>query len=216
MGKSVYSIVLDDDIVAAADELAYRTGTNRSGLINGILAERLGCVTPEMRINEIFSLVEQALEPRFLPLPRTTGSVFMIRTALHYKYKPTVRYSVELFRGFTGCVGRLKVSLRSQSAELVSMCESFFALWLSIEKRLCGALFDGGFPAETTPKGYIRDLYSAGGELNDREIAEAITAYIRSFDKALAGCISAPDHETAAVLCERIYKEYLSGGVKII
>ena len=97
MGKSVYSIVLDDKVVEAVDELAYRAGTNRSGLINSILAEHIGCVTPEMRMREIFSLVERSLEPRFLPSPQPSGSVLLVRTALRYKYKPTLKYSVELF-----------------------------------------------------------------------------------------------------------------------
>ena len=215
MGKSVYSVVLDDSVVEAVDELAYRTGTNRSGLINSILAERIGCVTPEMRMKEIFSLVEQALEPRFLPAPRPSDSVFLVKTALHYKYKPTLRYSVELFRGFTGCVGRVKVSLRSQSAELVALCEGFFGLWLRLEIRYCRHLFEGGFPAEVVPKGYTRDLYEAGsGTLSDGEIAEAITAYIRSFDKALA--LYVDDPSSAEKKCEEVYKDYLAKGIGII
>ena len=33
MGKSVYSIVLSDEVVQAIDDLAYRLGTSRSRLI---------------------------------------------------------------------------------------------------------------------------------------------------------------------------------------
>lgn len=217
MGKSVYSIVLDDDVVKAVDKLAYRRGTNRSGLINSILAESIGCVTPEMRMREIFSHMERLLEPRFLPSPQSSDSVFLMKTALHYKYNPTLRYSVELFRSLTGCVGRLKVSLRSQSAELIGLCGRFFGLWERLERRYCGSLFEGGLPAEAVPKGYIRDFYEVGGgKLTDNEIAEAITAYISSFDRAISDYISAPDPKTAAAACERIYKEYISGGLKII
>ena len=57
MGKSVYSIVLDDDIVAAIDKMAYSLGTNRSGLINRILAEKVNYITPEQRIQHIVDLV---------------------------------------------------------------------------------------------------------------------------------------------------------------
>ena len=41
MKRSVYSLVLMDDVIKAVDEQAYRLGTSRSNLINQILAERL-------------------------------------------------------------------------------------------------------------------------------------------------------------------------------
>ena len=41
MKKSVYSLVLSDNVVRAIDDLAYKMGTNRSNLINSILAEKL-------------------------------------------------------------------------------------------------------------------------------------------------------------------------------
>ena len=36
MSKSVYSVVLMDDVVDAVDRLAYEAGTNRSNMINRI------------------------------------------------------------------------------------------------------------------------------------------------------------------------------------
>ena len=54
MGKSVYSVVLSDEVIEAVDEMAYRMKTSRSNLINQILAERVSYTTPEMRIREIF------------------------------------------------------------------------------------------------------------------------------------------------------------------
>ena len=39
MSKSVYSVVLMDDVVDAVDRLAYEAGTNRSNMINRSLAE---------------------------------------------------------------------------------------------------------------------------------------------------------------------------------
>ena len=38
MKKSTYSVVLSDRVVAEIDRLAYRKGTNRSSMINEILA----------------------------------------------------------------------------------------------------------------------------------------------------------------------------------
>ena len=64
MAKRVYSLVLSDEVVAEADRLARRLGTNRSGLINHILAEYLSCSTSESTVRDIFSAVEELLGAR--------------------------------------------------------------------------------------------------------------------------------------------------------
>lgn len=46
MKKSVYSLMLFDEIVEKIDQLAYENNTNRSQLINDILAEKIGLETP--------------------------------------------------------------------------------------------------------------------------------------------------------------------------
>lgn len=54
LSKSVYSVVLMDDVVDAVDRLAYEAGTNRSNMINRILAEYVQLATPEQRMQDIF------------------------------------------------------------------------------------------------------------------------------------------------------------------
>ena len=39
MKKTLYSLMLDDDVVREVDALAHRRGVSRSGLINEILAD---------------------------------------------------------------------------------------------------------------------------------------------------------------------------------
>ena len=57
LSKSVYSVVLMDDVVDAVDRLAYEAGTNRSNMINRILAEYVQLATPEQRMQDIFSSI---------------------------------------------------------------------------------------------------------------------------------------------------------------
>ena len=66
MAKRVYSLVLSDEVVGEVDRLARRLGTNRSGLINHILAEYLSCDTAENTVRDIFSAVEELLGARGL------------------------------------------------------------------------------------------------------------------------------------------------------
>ena len=57
MKKSLYSLMLSDEVVREIDVAAHRLGTNRSALINRILAEYASVTTPEKRINDIFSSI---------------------------------------------------------------------------------------------------------------------------------------------------------------
>ena len=57
MGKSVYSLVLMDEVVDAIDQMAYRNNTSRSNLINQILAEHVSLATPEKRMKDVLSLI---------------------------------------------------------------------------------------------------------------------------------------------------------------
>ena len=67
MKKSVYSLVLSDDVVEAVDRAAYQNGLSRSAMVNQILADYVSYTTPEKRMREIFSQVESLL---------TDGGVF--------------------------------------------------------------------------------------------------------------------------------------------
>ena len=62
MKKNIYSVVLSEDVVAQIDRMAYRLGTNRSGLINQILAEYVAYETPEKKNREILDGVCRMME----------------------------------------------------------------------------------------------------------------------------------------------------------
>ena len=55
-----------------------------------------------------------------------------LKSPLEYKYRPTVKYEVELYRGHDESIGQL-VIFRTQSAALISAMTSFFRLWKQIE-----------------------------------------------------------------------------------
>ena len=50
MKKTLYSLVLNDEVVREVDALAHRMGTNRSNLINQILAEYVNYTTLPLRV----------------------------------------------------------------------------------------------------------------------------------------------------------------------
>ena len=135
MSKSVYSLVLTDEIVRAIDAMAYRMDTSRSALIDRILAERLSMQTPEIRMRNIMENISSFFDEEIFRLQSAASEGGMlIKSPLPYKYKPTIRYSVELLREGK-YLGRLKVSFRTQNASLMQLMNIFLNCFASIENR---------------------------------------------------------------------------------
>lgn len=208
MNKSVYSLVLTDDVVAEIDRIAYENGTSRSNTVNQILAEYVSYDTPEKRIREVFSEVENLLtgSSRFQVMMQPSDSMFSLRSALAYKYNPTVRYSVELNRKLQPAIGELRVSVRSQSSALRLYMLQFFKLWSRIEQNLVGHV-----ECAMADDRYIRRLAVAEDRKLDNEaLGQAIAEYIRLFDTALKLFFNHLDQpETAIARVESLYGDYL-------
>lgn len=208
MNKSVYSLVLTDDVVAEIDRIAYENGTSRSNTVNQILAEYVSYDTPEKRIREVFSEVENLLtgSSRFQVMMQPSDSMFSLRSALAYKYNPSVRYSVELNRNLQPAIGELRVSVRSQSSALRLYMLQFFKLWSRIEQNLVGHV-----ECAMADDRYIRRLAVAEDRKLDNEaLGQAIAEYIRLFDTALKLFFNHLDQpETAIARVESLYGDYL-------
>ena len=211
MNKSVYSLVLMDDVVEQIDRVVYEMNTSRSNMINQILAEYVSYMTPEKRMREIFSAVEQQLAggSTFQVLLQPSDTMFSLRSALAYKYNPTVRYSVELYRNAKPLLGELRVSLRSQNSTLLLYLLQFFKLWVRVEESFLGrtesTVEDGRFIRKLV-------LRSEGAEPDNETVGEAIAAYIDLFDRALkAFFANLSDPQRAVVQVQRLYVDYLHG-----
>ena len=130
MKKTLYSLMLSDDVVREIDDLAHRMGTSRSNLVNMILAERVQLRTPEQQISDVFDGIEQLLagSRELIPLITPNTPSMALRSSLEYKYRPTVRYEVELSNGFIPGepIGTLTASFRTQSQGLLELIGRFF------------------------------------------------------------------------------------------
>ena len=215
MNKSVYSLVLMDDVVEQIDRAAYEMNTSRSNMINQILADYVSYTTPEKRMREVFSRVERTLidDNVFQLLLQPSESMFSLRSALSYKYNPTVRYSVELYRESAPSFGALRVSVRSQNSALTLAMLQFFKLWAKVELN-----FIGRTEYEIEETRYTRKLrLPEGGELSNESLGEAIAAYIDLFDRALKVYFENLNNPAVAVRnVERLYGAYLHSGAVIL
>lgn len=135
MGKSVYSIVLMDEVVMAVDAMASAQGTSRSNMINRILAENVSVPTLETNVKDIFSAVEDffAEHSTLQTMLLGTGQMINMKTALQYKYNPSVKYSVEIYP-HGEYLGEFRVSMRTQNSVLIDCMEQFYHLWIKLEK----------------------------------------------------------------------------------
>lgn len=187
MKKSVYSVVLADDVISKVDKLAYMNNTNRSNMINQILAEYVSLTTPEKRISSIFEELARCLYSgdTFSELAPPTQSVMSIRSALTYKYNPTVRYTVELYREPENEQGVIKVSTRTTNPELISALLMFYGMWAKIETK-------AGFSGEETFENgvFVRPIIHRKspyftGRSSSVSAGSLIASYISLFDRSM-------------------------------
>ena len=199
MKKTLYSLMLNDDVVREVDMMAHRMGTNRSALINQILAEYVNYTTPERRINDVLSAIETLMTPsrELVPFFSPNSYSMSLKSSLEYKYRPTVKYEVALYGDKQEGLGELAVIFRTQSAALLQSMTQFFRLWKQIEDaHLSGvepdyALYDGKF---------VRTLsLPPDHDYTSEEIARAISDYVQLFDRLmkayLAGKYTPPEIE---------------------
>lgn len=215
MKKSVYSLVLSDAVVAEVDRLAYRNNTNRSQMINEILAEYVSYVTPEQRIREAFGRVSALLGEvgAIQPVSAPSDTLLSLRSALLYKYNPTVRYSLELYRAPDTGIGELRVSMRTQNSELIARMVRFYRMWDAVETAHIGSV-----KSHAQEGKYVRLLCPCalhGGEVpkDPERMGELIAAYIRTLDRSMKRFFSENEDPAAAQAdISRAYEEFLAGG----
>lgn len=218
MQKSIYSLVLSDGVMAEIDRIAYLRGKNRSQTVNEILAAYVSYTTPEQRIRTAFDRISTILDGResFRLISPPSGTLLSLGSALVYKYNPTVRYSVELFRDSArGAVGELRVSMRTRNLVLTSLLTRFYALFDAIENRVAttAAVWeDGRYLRPLCPR-----LTTGEGTLPPDKLGEALADYIRFFDASLkAFFANAEDERRAENEIGRLYARYINSRTVIL
>ena len=194
MKKTLYSLMLNEEVVREIDLLAHRMGTNRSNMVNQILADYVSVTTPERRVNDIFRAVEAMLSPspELVPFFEPNAMTMSLKSSLEYKYRPTVKYEVELYRAQDGAMGELSVIFRTQSSSLIAAMTEFFRLWKRIEDAHL-APYTAGSPIEYAlyEGRFTRSIsMPRGRDYTSEDIAAALSDYIRLFDTLMKGFLS--------------------------
>jgi len=209
MSKSVYSLVLSDEVIRAVDRAAYDNGYSRSGLINQILAEYVSMLTPEKHICDIFRRIAQLCDGDnvFQLQNQPSGNLLSIKSILNYKYNPTIRYSVEITVDGSSYQGEFRAVSRSQSRDLLALLDGFFRLWFLVESS---CIPKGRLKTEISPGRMRRRLVVEGGgeSYEAQELGDAIADYISLFDKSMnlyfAGGVQCEE------VLQELYREYVA------
>lgn len=204
--KNIYSLVLSDSVVEAVDDLARAAGLSRSAMINQILAERVAYTTPEMRLRQVLTAVQRSMNDGFFYLEQPTAATLSCRTALKYRYKPTVRYSVEIFSRGGVKAGELKVSFRTQNVQLINDLTGFFRCWAALEQKYISTKLSQDILYTIDSGRFTRTLNMPSEQLSDDALGQAVADYMAMFDLAMKDYFAClPDVATASVAAERSY-----------
>lgn len=187
MAKTLYSLMLNENVVREIDILAHKSGTSRSNLVNQILAEYVNYTTPERRISDVFTAIEQLMMPssEIIPFFAPNSQSMSLKSSLEYKYRPTVKYEVELYGGGTDSIGRLSVIFRTQSQSLIKDMTDFFRLWKHIEDAHLPDTYGIKAEYELYDGRFVRSISVPGRDCTAEELAQAISGYIKLFDKQM-------------------------------
>lgn len=207
MEKSIYSLVLSDSVVEAVDELARAAGMSRSSMINQLLAERVGYATPEMRLRGVLASAREAMEGGFYMVEQPTGSTLSCRTSLKYRYKPTVRYSVEIFTHGKESAGQLRVQLRTQNFRLIQDFVGFFVLWGRCEREYIVPKYAHDIVYSTDDGKFTRVFNMPAGNIPDEELGAAVADYLTMFDTALKAYFAKLPDDIASA--QTLHESYL-------
>ena len=201
MKKSMYSLMLSEDVIRAVDKLAAEQATNRSNLVNQILAEYLSVTTPEKHVQNIFDIIEHMIgnNSAYVLYSQPHDMTMTIKSSLHYHYRPTIRYEVEMYATPRRTIGQLKVVFRTTAADLIVELTAFFRLWMQLEELYVGRYFgDDGIEYGLDSGRFTRKFaLPAGREYSEAEMGEAIGGYIAAFDDMLKNYL-AGKYRTAA------------------
>ena len=198
MKNTLYSLMLNDEVIGEVDRLARERGVTRSGLVNEILAEYVNYTTPERIISNVLSAVDSMFSQAdgLISYLSPNSRNLSLKSSIAYRFRPTIKYDISLFKGFEDTIGEMTVAYRTQSAELISAFEQFFRMWASFENRYCPeaehALYDGKFVRTIPRPRSIPDAETLAAELAD---------YVRLFDSELkawlCGAHTATDVDSA-------------------
>ena len=210
--------MLAEDVIREIDKLAMEKSTNRSNLINQILAEYVSLTTPEKHVQNIFEIIEDYIGKigGYMLNAQPNDMTMSIKSPLQYHYRPTIRYEVEMYRTPQQTIGQLKIIFRTQSPELLVDLTRFFKIWMQLENIYIKQYFTAGAIEYGMENGKFLRTFAVpnDSDYTEEQIGNAISQYIATFDEMLKNFLAGKYNSTEQI--EQRYLAYLNSGVQLI
>lgn len=218
MKKTMYSLMLAEDVIREIDRLAAEKNTNRSNLVNQILAEYVSMTTPEKHVQNIFDIIERFIgqQSGYLLYSQPNDMTMSIKSSLQYHYRPTIRYEVEMYRSPDKTLGQLKIIFRTTSSALLLELTRFFKIWIQLENIYIKGFFEKGAIEYGMENGRFLRTFAVpnDSDYTEEQIGNAISHYIATFDEMLKNYLAGRYESTQDI--EKRYLQYLNSGVQLI
>lgn len=184
MSKQVYSLVLSDQVIEKIDREAMVRGSNRSQIINDILCQQFGVWTPDLKMNRVMDIMAErlGLVESMQMVSASRGNTLQLRTTVSYKYKPKLKYVIEMSGKVQPVLAQLKIYSRTTSEPFLQGLVMFFGYLSEFEESIASNIA-------------LRQVRSSGYSFEDNKFvkafecdwtrtdveAEAIAAYLCSY-----------------------------------
>lgn len=184
MSKQIYSLVLSEQVVEKVDREALVRGISRSQIINDLLCQSFGVWTPDLKMNRVMDLMTEAFRglDTMQMVSATHGNTLQLRTSVSYKYKPKLKYVIEMSGKNHPLLANLKIYSRTTSEPFLQCLVMFFGYISDFEESIA-------------PQIGLRQVLSTGYAYEDNKFvkrfecdwtttdvpAEAIAAYLISY-----------------------------------
>jgi metal-responsive CopG/Arc/MetJ family transcriptional regulator len=217
MKSSIYSLVIQDNLMNKVDDIALEKGMSRSQMVNEILAEYLGISTPEYKINKVMDFVCKEFLDRssIRIMSNNKGSSVKLLTNIKYKYNPQLHYMLELKGKNKNKLATLKIQSRTQSKVFLDHLVRFFLMFTEIER-----IHEIGFRKNVIDKSYfvvdgnrfLRDFYYdwTNDSFSPERLSQFLINYISMINEAVNVYFeNIGDTETTVLLMTSIYRKYM-------
>ncbi|BES64705.1 hypothetical protein SANA_11440 [Gottschalkiaceae bacterium SANA] len=209
MSRSLYSLILSDRVVEAIDREAYLQQSNRSRLIERILAEYAGVETKEAQVREMMEEIAKRLsaQKHIQVLPNRETQSLVYQAPIRFKYNPTLRYRLEWQEIDGDHQAVLKIFSRTTSRSLADALETFFLQMNRWETEYVPFMQGENCLYRNEGKGtiqFVKILYV--GSSAYEEVSRLISRYLRLLNTAIEQYFSSDD----PVIREKRGREVLS------
>ena len=136
-----------------------------------------------------------------------SNALLSILGSVQYKYRPTIRYRVELLRNMQQeKVGRLKISCRTQNQTLLDAMAQFFRFWVKLEQKYDanGACAQGLYQIES---GCMTMALLRSGAATDEQLGEIVGNYIRMFHAVLQSYFAGIQQDVSGTVLSRALEQ---------